>query len=56
MRDTKVSTVVASAASLERVPVPDGAELKGTTSVLCSGGDEAKLLTVGVVLAGWWWD
>ena len=44
----------------ERIPVPDG-----TVSVLCSGGDEAKLLTVGAALAGgggggglvwsWWW-
>ena len=46
-----MSPVVASTASLERVPVPDCADLK-EPSVLRSGGDEAKLLTLGVVVVG----
>ena len=54
-RDTKVSTVIASISG-EYVPVPDGAGQKGTASVLHSGGDEVKLLTVGVALARGWRD
>ena len=53
-RDTKVSTVVASTASLEREFQSLMVRGKKESSLYC--GDEAKLLTEGAALAGWWWD
>ena len=53
-----MSTVVASTASLEREFQSLMVQGKKETPLYCvlMAMIEAKLLTVGAALAGWWWD